>query len=383
MLLFQAIITLVLAGCLVNLVLNLLTLKTPRRDAAVPAPAPKISVMIPARNEAANIRACLESLRQQDYPDFEILVLDDNSTDATAEIVAGLAAIDPRIRLFSGLPLPEGWAGKPYACHQLSERATGEWFLFVDADTTHAPHMLRSVLALARENKTALLSGFPRQLADSLLQKIALPMMYYIILSWLPLWWLHAARTPQPSLAIGQFLLFSRQSYLKTGGHQAVKNRILEDVWLGVETTRAGGRHLAVDLSPVVSCLMYRNLGAMWEGFLKWCYSVAWLSPAGLGGLIVAGSLLFLGPFFWLRAVTGSLPVTDAWEWYVLSQVGIVYLIRALIDLRFREPLGPVIFQPLGMAYLVAAAVTASLRRIAGAGVRWKNREYGRESAVR
>jgi chlorobactene glucosyltransferase len=383
MLLYQVIIAVGLVACLVNLVLNLLALKTPRPDAAVPSPAPKISVMVPARNEAANIRACLASLRRQDYPDFEVLVLDDNSTDATAAIVAEMAAADPRIRLYRGLPLPEGWAGKPYACHQLSQHAAGEWYLFVDADTTHAPHMLRSTLELAIRHHAALLSGFPRQLADSLPQKTALPMMYYVILSWLPLWWLQAARTPQPSLAIGQFLLFRRDAYLKIGGHQAVKSRIIEDVWLGVETVRAGGRHLAVNLAPVVSCLMYRDLGAMWEGFLKWGYSVAALSPAGLAALVTVGALLFLGPFFWLRAVLFSLPVASAWPWYVILQVGSIYLARLLLDLRFREPLLPVILHPLGMAYLVAAAVTAGLRRLAGAGVRWKNREYGRESAVR
>jgi chlorobactene glucosyltransferase len=383
MLLYQVIIAVGLTACLVNLALNLLTLQAPRRDAKVPSPAPKISVMVPARNEAANIGACLESLQRQDYPNFEILVLDDNSTDATAGIVAGMAAADPRLRLLAGLPLPDDWAGKPYACHQLSGQATGEWFLFVDADTTHEPHMLRSVLELAIRNKTALLSGFPRQLADSLPQKIALPMMYYMLLSCLPLWRIHATRTPQPSIAIGQFLLFRREDYLKIGGHRAVKARILEDVWLGVETARAGGRHLAVNLAPVVSCLMYRDLGAMWEGFLKWCYSVAALTPAGLGALIVWALVMLLGPFFWLREVLFSLPVQAAWQWYVVVQVGVIYLTRLLIDARFREPLGPVVLHPLGMVYLVAAAVTASLRRWAGAGVRWKNRDYGRESVVR
>jgi hypothetical protein len=132
-----------------------------------------------------------------------------------------------------------------------------------------------------------------------------------------------------------------------------------------------------------VSCLMYRDLGAMWEGFLKWCYSVAALSPAGLGAVIATGVLMFLGPFFWLREVLVTLPVLAAWQWYVVAQVGLIYLTRLLIDLRFREPLAPVILQPVGMAYLVAAAVTASLRWLTGAGVRWKNRAYGRQSAIR
>ena len=135
--LYQVIITTGLIFFLLNLALNLKAIKTPRADSKVPDSKPLISVMIPARDEEANIRNCLESLQKQDYPNYEILVLDDNSIDRTAEIVSEMAAEDSRIRLFNGQPLAEGWAGKPFACHQLAQQAKGSWFLFVDADTTH------------------------------------------------------------------------------------------------------------------------------------------------------------------------------------------------------------------------------------------------------
>ena len=234
-------------------------------------------------------------------------MLDDNSTDRTAELVEGMAAKDDRIRLIKGEPLPEGWAGKPFACYQLAEKARGSWLLFIDADTTHAPHMLRSTLALALELKPSLLSGFPRQMAESLPEKIAMPLMYFVIMSWLPLWWLHRSKEPRPSLAIGQFLLFPREDYWRIGGHMAVKDRILEDVWLGVETVRHGGRHIAIDLSTVFYCRMYRDVGAMWEGFVKWIYSVAALSPAAIVGLLAAG----------FRFLSGS--VLLAVEWLFVS----------------------------------------------------------------
>jgi len=122
-------------------------------------------------------------------------------------------------------------------------------------------------------------------------------------------------------LAIGQFLLFPREECWRIGGHKAVKSRILEDVWLGVEVTRRGGRHLAVDLSPVVSCHAYHSLGAMWEGFIKWTYSVAALSPAGLVGLIIAGHVFFLAPFYWLWKELFVVAVPSDWRAIIILQV--------------------------------------------------------------
>jgi chlorobactene glucosyltransferase len=226
--LYQVIIAAGLVIFLLNLILNLRSLKKPRRDSKILDPAPLVSILIPARDEEANIRTCLESLQKQDYPNFEVIVLDDNSVDNTAVIIDELAEKDSRIRLFRGEPLPEDWAGKPFACHQLAQKARGSWLLFVDADTTHASHMLRSVLSIAMKLKTSLLSGFPRQLANSLPQKVAIPVLYFVIMSWVPLWWLHRSRHPRPSLAIGQFLLFPRDEYWRIGGHRAVKSRILE-----------------------------------------------------------------------------------------------------------------------------------------------------------
>ncbi len=380
--LYHVIVAVGLVSFMLNLILNLRSLKTPHRDSKISEPAPLVSVLIPARDEEVNIEACLESLREQDYPNFEILVLDDNSSDNTANIVDRIAAADNRIQLVSGEPLPEGWAGKPFACYQLAKRARGSWLLFVDADTTHAPHMLRSVLALALRLRPSLLSGFPRQLATSLPQKIAIPVLYFVILSWLPLWWLQRSKEPKPSLAIGQFLLFPRDEYWRIGGHKAVKSRILEDVWLGVEVNRHGGRQVAVDLSPVVLCHMYRSLGAMWEGFIKWIYSVAALSPAVLVGLIVAGYVFFLAPFYWLWKDLFVVATPTAWGPIVIFQVVVIIAMRWLVDRRFKEPVISAFLHPIGFSFLFLIGLYAGLRRVAGAGVYWKKRLYDRESSV-
>jgi len=380
--LYQLIIAAGLVAFVLNLILNLRSLKVPPSDGKVPEPAPLISVLIPARDEATNISTCLESLQKQDYPNFEVLVLDDNSADNTADIVDQIAADDRRIQLIIGEPLPKGWAGKPFACHQLAQKAKGSWLLFVDADTRHTPNMLRSVLALALRLRPSLLSGFPRQLARSLPQKIAIPVLYFVILSWLPLWWLQRSKAPKPSLAIGQFLLFPTEEYWRIGGHKAVKSRILEDVWLGMEVNRHGGRHIAVDLSPVVSCHMYQNVGAMWEGFAKWIYSVAAFSPVALLGLVGAGYVFFLAPFYWLWKELFVVTIPTGWGPIIIFQVAMVIFLRWLVDNHFKEPKVSTFLHPVGFSFLFLTVLYAGSRRIVGSGVRWKKRLYDRKSHV-
>jgi len=380
--LYQLIIAAGLASFLLNLVLNLRSLKKPLENSTITEPAPFVSILIPARDEEVNIGACLESLQKQNYPNFEIIVLDDSSSDNTASIVSRMAAKDNRLLLIKGGPLPEGWAGKPFACYQLAKKAKGSWLLFVDADTTHAPHMLRSVLSLAIKLRLDLLSGFPRQLATSLFQKMAIPVLYFVILSWFPLWWFQRANQPRPSLAIGQFLLFNREAYWRIDGHRAVKSRILEDVWLGIEIKRHGGRHIAADLSKVVRCHMYHSIGAMWEGFIKWIYSVASLSPGVLVGLMVAGYLFFLAPFYWLwNGVFIAATPTD-WLTIVIFQVAIILLMRWLVDSHFKEPAISTLLHPLGFSFLFLACLNAGARRATGIGVHWKKRLYAKKSHI-
>jgi len=380
--LYQVIVTAGLLTFLLNLVLNLRNLKSPGTENRIAGPEPLVSVLIPARDEEANIRACLESLRNQDYSNYEILVLDDNSVDGTAEIVEAMAAEDSRLRLISGEPLPDDWAGKPFACYQLAREARGSWFLFVDADTTHGRHMLSGVLTLALKMKTSLLSGFPRQVATSLPQKIAVPLIYFIIMGWAPLWLIHRSGTPRPSVAIGQFLLFSREEYRRIGGHTVVKNRILEDIWMGIEVSRRGGRHVAVDLSSVVSCNMYPTVGAMFHGLVRCIYSVSVISPFMLVLLAAMAFVLYMAPFYWLwngYFITYT-PLT--WRVVVFSQVVIIFLMRWLVDSRFKEPAVSTWLHPLGISFLFVTVVYSIWRWLVGAGVSWKERAYGKEESA-
>ncbi|TET16404.1 MAG: glycosyltransferase [Dehalococcoidia bacterium] len=380
---YQQLISFLLVGILLNLLLNLRALRKAKGDGELPDAPPPISVLIPVRNEEDNIGTCLESLRRQDYPNVEILVLDDASTDGTADIVARIAAEDPRVRLLQGQPLPSGWAGKPFACQQLANEARGSWLLFTDADTVHAPAVLRHVLCAALGSGAALISGFPHQRTTSIWQKMAIPIMFYfMILCWMPLWWMQRSRRTLPSVAIGQFMFFSAQEYRSIGGHEAVKSRILEDVWLGREMARHHYRQLTLDLSPLVSCQMYREFGTMWDGINRWLYVAASLSIFAFIGIVGVVLLLFLAPFLWLAH--GLLLAQPAFGWQVLVmlQVAILYLARFLVGRRFSQSKSSVILHPIGMAFLLLVCLYASYRHLRGAGIRWKGRVYGPESQI-
>jgi len=374
---YHQIIAFILMGVLFNILLNLRTLRRADVCGELPDPPPLISILIPARNEEANIGTCLESLLSQDYPNFEILVLDDSSSDGTAGIVERIAAGDSRLRLLKGEPLPAGWAGKPFACHQLSREAKGSWLLFTDADTVHAPCTLSHILHAALTSNAALVSGFPLQRNTSLLQKMTMPILFYfLLLCGLPFWWLQRSREhPLPSLAIGQFMFFSAGEYRSVGGHEAVKSQLIEDVELGMVMWRHNYRQLTLDLTPLVSCQMYREFGTMWQGINRWLYTVASISAFALILLIAAVVFLFLMPFVWLAY---GLLLAGPLFWVVL-QVVILLAARFVAGRRFSQPLSSTILHPLGIGFLMFAGVYATYRSIIGAGVRWKGRLYDSE----
>lgn len=376
-------VTLCLFMFMLNLVLNMRALhKLTKLEADPSGPLPLISILVPARNEEKDIVACLESLRRQDYPNYEILVLDDSSSDSTSALVVGIAARDCRVRLLKGQPLQKGWAGKPFACHQLASEAKGSWLLFTDADTLHAPAMLRSALAYAQDHHLSLLSGLPLQNTASLSQRVVIPTFYFGILSLLPLWWLQGSRKPKPGLSIGQFLFVSAEDYRGVGGHEGVKSHILEDIWLGLAMARHGKRQAVVDLSDVVSCRMYEGLAELWEGFSKWTYSFASMSLWLPVLIIVVGTSLFLAPFIMMAWHFAPFLTDLDWSMIIVLQVIIILLMRVLVDHRFGHSRLYSLSHPASVSFILLSCAYGSMRRLAGNGVHWKDRLYGSKSGV-
>jgi chlorobactene glucosyltransferase len=255
-----------------NLVSNLLALK---RLAAIPegnpAPpdAPLVSVLVPARDEERTIGACVNALLAQTYPRYEVLVLDDESRDRTAAIVAELAAAHPHLRLLHGAPLLPGWMGKSFACWQLAQAARGDYLLFTDADTVLAPHTVAKALALAQQHNLDLVTAIPYHRAITWGERLILPLIAFHTLTLLPV--PLANRLPIPSLSagMGPFLFLRRTAYLASGGHAAVRDQVLEDVHLARRVKATGARVWLIDGTGAVTTHMYHSFREIWQGFSK------------------------------------------------------------------------------------------------------------------
>ncbi len=268
-----------------------------RRPSDEPPPTTeRVSVLVPARDEESSLPALLDSLSEQTgVADLEVLVCDDGSTDATAETVRDATRRDPRVRLLTGAERPEGWGGKPFACHQLAEAATGTVLLFVDADVVLAPHAVAATVDLLRAAGLDLVSPYPRQLALTPGERLVQPLLQWSWLTTLPLD--AAERSPRASLAAanGQLLAVDAAAYRRAGGHAAVAGEVLEDIALLRAVKRTGGRGVPCDGSRVASCRMYTSWGQVQDGYTKSLWS-AFGSPAGATAVMGVLGLAYVWP---------------------------------------------------------------------------------------
>ena len=281
---------------------NLSLLRVPAVDP--PQARERVSVLLPARDEAERIGPCLAAvLAQVGVPDLEVIVLDDGSTDGTADVVRRTADGDPRVALITGARLPAGWLGKPHACAQLAEAATGDVLVFLDADVVLATHAVAATLALRRTAGLDLVCPYPRQLAVTPAERLAQPLLQWSWLTTLPL--RAAERSPRESLvaANGQLLAVEAVAYRKAGGHAAVRCEVLDDVALLRAVKRSGGSGVVVDGTDLATCRMYGNWADLREGYSKSLWS-AFGSPAGAAAVVGALGLVYVLPP--VAALTGS-----------------------------------------------------------------------------
>lgn len=356
---------------------NLLAL---RRLGTYPLPArfPRVSVLLPARNEEAVIADCVRSLLAQDYPDLEVLVLDDNSTDGTGEILAALAREDGRLRVLTGRPLPEGWMGKHWACWQLAGAATGELLLFTDADTVHHPQALRLGVAAFLAERADLMSGFLRQRLLTWGERLTVPAIFWCFFSFLPLALAHRVRAPALSLTNGQWMLFARSAYEAVGGHAAVRDHPVDDIALGQRVKAKGLRWRIVDVGDFVSCRMYTGFRAALEGFTKNLFAVFDFRLAE-----------YLFVWVWMALVTVEpLAVVLLWPlgvgrdvfalWPALAAVGEMLALWAVAMTRLRFPRYLALLYPAHILLLVFIALRSLLWTATGRAT-WKGRTLPRQ----
>jgi chlorobactene glucosyltransferase len=229
-----------------------------------------LTVVVPARNEAANIERCLRGLVNQTYPSqkLQIVVVDDNSTDETAAMARRIARSDARVQVIEAGPLPDGWVGKSHACWQGAMATQSEWLCFVDADTAAAAALLSSAVRFAQTHGLDLLSLYPFQEMVSFWERVILP--WSILLHDLVVGRLQVNDPASPyATAIGMFILVRRHAYEAMGGHAAIRAKILEDVVLAVRVKRAGYRTYFMLGDDLLRVRMYTNLRGIWQGFSK------------------------------------------------------------------------------------------------------------------
>jgi chlorobactene glucosyltransferase len=236
--------------------------------------SPFVSILVPARNEARRVETCIRSLLELDYPAFEVVALDDESDDDTLSILQGLSAEDPRLRVLAGKPLPEGWRGKPWACHQLAEAAGGDILLFTDADTYHRPTSLGRIVAALQAEGADLLAALPRQRMLTWGERLLVPVLPWSVLSFFPFALAYRVRLPFLATAVGQVLVFPSASYARLGGHASVRHQITEDIALARRAQALGGRWRVFDATSEIDCRMYSGLREALDGFAKNLFAV-------------------------------------------------------------------------------------------------------------
>jgi glycosyltransferase involved in cell wall biosynthesis len=312
-------------------------------------------VLIPARDEAAMIGACLSSIGGGCSADFEVLVLDDGSCDDTAAIAAAHGA-----RVITGAALPSGWLGKPHACAQLAAAASGEVLVFLDADVRLAPGAIDAAVGLLASSGLDLVSPHPRQVAVTASERLVQPLLQWSILPFLPL--RLAERSPRPSLAAanGQFLVVRRAAYDRAGGH--VHDAVLDDLALLRAIKRSGGRGALVDGTDLASCRMYAGWPELRDGYAKSLWA-AFGSPPGSVAVLSSLALAYLLPP--LAALRGSRIGAIG---YGAAVAGRVITARRTGGRVLDAPAHPV-----SVAMLIALTVRSHVQHRRGT-LRWKGR---------
>lgn len=373
------IITVLLFLGLVTAIINSLTV---RRFDQFPQASdfPYVSVLVPARNEILNIEACVSSLLAQDYPSFEVLVLDDHSTDGTLPILQRMAGADSRLRVINGRSLPPGWLGKHWACHQLHQAASGELLLFTDADTRHVPSMLRDSVSALLADKADLVTAFPREEVLTWGEQLSVPVISFGIFSFLPLYLVRLLRWPALSVTIGQFMLFRRKAFDSVGGYAAVRDNVVDDVNLGRRILANGFQWRLLDGTRHVTCRMYHSLGDVIEGFSKNAFAFFdyrilpyLLSLAIMGYAFIEPPLALLSR--WLGHPLSAFPTGMALVAVIES-----WLLWQIAYRRFRFPTHLVFFYPISMAIFIIIGLRSMFQTLSG-NTSWKDRSLERVAA--
>jgi len=330
---------------------------------------PFVSVMIPARNESAVIADTVRGWVNQTYPNYEILLLDDHSTDNTAQIARESAGHSDRLRILSGEALPDGWMGKNWACHQMAQMAKGDIFLFTDADVRWSPDGLSALVADMTARNADLYSVWSTQETVTWSERLIVPLMAMVILGYLPIIGVHFIPLGAFGAANGQCMAWRRSPYHQIGGHERVKGNVLEDVTLARMVKSAKMRLRMADGAGLIICRMYRNWGEVKNGYAKNILA-GYGSPLALIIGTIFHWLIFIVPPLWLMIafISNQSIIMPA----LLTVMGI--LIRAISAVFTRQRVLDALFIPISALLMTIIAGQALYWHYTQGGPTWKGR---------
>ncbi|SEO33565.1 glycosyltransferase family 2 protein [Mucilaginibacter sp. OK283] len=322
----------------------------------------KVSILVPARNEGGNILTLLQSISRQDYQHYEVLVLDDGSTDDTYAVCEKFTKAHPQFKVIKGEELPAGWIGKNFACHQLALQADGDYLLFLDADEQVQPGLINSAVHRMHTGKLGLLSLFANQEMQTTGEKLVVPLMHFILLNLLPVRLISLVKNPSVAAASGQFMLFDAAIYHQQQWHKAVKGKVVEDVEIMrlIKTKAYNGEALLAN--GMISCRMYKSYNEAIAGFSKnflaaFNYSIP--------GFLMYLLLVIIFPL--LLFMTLNLPL-------IMFMCGLIILTRIMISLESgQNALYNVLLHPLQMTNMMFIAFISIQKHLTKTTV-WKGR---------
>lgn len=329
-----------------------------------------VSVLIPARNEEANLSDCLASVLVQ-HGVVEVLVADDHSTDRTGQIIDEHTSRDPRIRKLTPTPLPEGWGGKTHACQTLGRAATGDWLLFLDADARLADDAVARMVKECQRRELTFLSCWPQLEMNGVSERLLMPLLNFVLLSLYPAPLAVRRKDHGLGLAHGACIMVRADVYRELGGHEPVRSELFEDTRLAQHWRAKGHRSLCLDGTGTVRVRMYDSLSGIWSGFRKNLFP-AFRGQVGFWMFMLLHGAVFLAPF-----ALAFLILDGSTAGMVFAGAATAVLAaRLLLALRFGHPFWSALLHPLGEMFLLAIGIASWWRVVTGRGVEWKGRRY-------
>jgi chlorobactene glucosyltransferase len=361
----------------------------PNQTSPLPASdTPLVTVLVPARNEEHRVLAdCLRSILAQDYGRFEVIVVNDRSTDATGAILETLAKSDQRLRVIEGEELPAGWLGKPYAMQQAFNQARGEWILATDADVIFDPTALRIALDHCLEGKGDALTLIPHFEASSFWERVMIPTWAWVLTMFTLVYRIGNPKTAG-AVGIGGFFLMRRDVLERIGGYEALKDEVMEDVRLAEMIKRSGARLFTQYAPNLVSTRMYRNFGEMWECSTKnWFAGMKFSLPFALSCVASMYLMSVVPPLIALTSAIAIAAGASSDLWLLFIPAALSWLVQVLVlgIASMGSKVSPVyaLTAPLGLSLLYAMLFDSTMRITRGKGVTWKGRRIYESGGVR